>query len=158
LPHLRKESRSFRYHLNRFPGDGPLPRHLVARAGALFDELCDSAPADLLLHGDLHHTNVLRGTRAPWLAIDPFGLVGDPAFDCAPMLYNPDPSRRDDALLALVPARIEQLAEGHDIPADRVLAWGFVMAVLSEVWNAQGDGKVGSRALDVATTLYPRLP
>jgi streptomycin 6-kinase len=158
LPHLRRESTSFRHHLRRFPGDDPLPRHLVTRAGALFDELCDTAPQDLLLHGDLHHDNVLRGTREPWLAIDPFGLVGDPGFDCAPMLYNPDPHRHDEALLALVPSRIEQMADGHQIPIERVVAWGFVMAVLSEVWSVNSDVKEPSRALDVATMLYPRLP
>jgi streptomycin 6-kinase len=158
LPHLRQESTSFRQHLRQFPGDDPLPRHLVSRAGALFDELCGSAPQDLLLHGDLHHDNVLRGTREPWLAIDPFGLVGDPGFDCAPMLYNPDPHRHDEALLALVPSRIEQMADGHQIPIERVVAWGFVMAVLSEVWSVNSDVKEPSRALDVATMLYPRLP
>jgi streptomycin 6-kinase len=158
LPHLRKEAESFRKYLRRFPSDGPLPRHLVTRAAGLFDELCLSTPEDRLLHGDLHHDNVLRATREPWLAIDPFGLVGDPGFDCGPMLYNPNPLDRDPALLALVPARLEQLADGYRLPLDRVMAWGFVMGVLSEVWNTDGDVAVGTRALDVAELLYPRLP
>lgn len=159
LPDLYEaESESFRAHLRRYPGDDPLPRKLVVRAGGLFDELCASAPEHLVLHGDLHHDNVLRADREPWLAIDPFGVVGDPGYDCGAMLYNPDPPRRDDDLLALVPARIEQLADGFGLPIDRVVAWGFVMGVLSEVWTAQGGGTPGSRALDVATMLYPRLP
>jgi len=158
LPDLSRESGSFRAHLRRFPGDDPLPRHLVERAGALFDELCASAPDRQVLHGDLHHDNVLRAQREPWLAIDPFGIVGDPGYDCGALLYNPEPWRREDDLLALVPARIEQLADGFGIPEDRVVAWGFVMGVLSEVWTAQGTGTPGSRALDVATLLYPRLP
>jgi streptomycin 6-kinase len=157
LPDLRAESESFRGHLQRFRGDDPLPRRLVEHAGALFDELCADAPDRLVLHGDLHHDNVLRAGREPWLAIDPFGVVGDPGYDCGAMLYNPDPLRREDDLLALVPARIEQLADGYRMPVDRVLAWGFVMGVLSEVWTAQGGGAPGSRALDVATLLYPRL-
>jgi streptomycin 6-kinase len=157
LPDLREESESFRAHLRRFSGDDPLPRHLVARAGALFDELCASAER-LLLHGDLHHDNVLRARREPWLAIDPSGVVGDPGYDCGAMLYNPEPWRREDDLLALVPARIEQLADGFALPVERVVAWGFVMGVLSEVWTAQGSGTPGGRALDVAMLLYPRLP
>jgi streptomycin 6-kinase len=152
------ESTCFAGYLGRFPGDdGPLPRHLVERAGALFDELCASAPADVVLHGDLHHDNVLRAQREPWLAIDPHGCVGDPGYDCGAMLYNPDPSRREADLLALVPARLEQLADGYDLPVERVVAWGFVMGILSEVWTTEGSGVPGSRALDVATTLYPRL-
>jgi streptomycin 6-kinase len=157
LPDLREEGESFRAHLRRFPGDDPLPRRLVERAGGLFDELCASAPDRLVLHGDLHHDNVLRAQREPWLAIDPFGVVGDPGYDCGAMLYNPEPWRREDDLLRLVPARIEQLSDGFGIPVDRVVAWGFVMGVLSEVWTAQGAGTPGSRAMDVAMMLSPRL-
>jgi streptomycin 6-kinase len=156
LPHLRTEGHAFRDHLARFPGDEPLPRRLVETAAALFDDLCDSA-GDVVLHGDLHHDNVLRGDREPWLAIDPFGRIGDPAFDCGPMLYNPGPDRRSDELLALVPARCEQMADALAIPLERVTAWGFVMAVLSEVWTAQTTAPVGGRPLDVAELLHPRV-
>ena len=31
-----------------------------------------------MLHGDLHHDNVLTADREPWLAIDPHGVLGDP--------------------------------------------------------------------------------
>jgi streptomycin 6-kinase len=157
LPHSRELAASFRAHLSRFPGDDPLPRRLVRRAVDLLDDLCASSPGDVVLHGDLHHDNMLRATREPWLAIDPHGYVGDPAFECGPMLYNPDPPRRDNALLALVPARIEQFADGPATPVERVVAWGFVMGVLSEVWTASSGGAVGTRALDVALLLEPRL-
>jgi streptomycin 6-kinase len=156
LPHLRSESRDFQEHLDRFPGDDPLPRRLVEAAHALFDELCDSAD-DVVLHGDLHHDNILRGDREPWLAIDPHGRIGDAAFDCGPMLYNPGPDHHSDDLLALVPSRCEQMADELAIPLDRVIAWGFVMAVLSEVWTAQSDSPVGGRPLDVARLLHPQL-
>jgi streptomycin 6-kinase len=140
LPHLSHESESFAGYLRRFPGDGPLPRHLVERAAALFDELCASAPAEVVLHGDLHHDNLLRAQREPWLAIDPFGVVGDAGYECGAMLYNPDPPRREDELLALVPGRVEQLADGYGLPVERVVAWGFVQGVLSEVWTTEGSG------------------
>jgi streptomycin 6-kinase len=156
LPELSAERESFHGHLARFPGDDPIPRRLVVRAAGLFDELCASAPDRQVLHGDLHHDNVLRARREPWLAIDPHGVVGDRGYDSGAMLYNPEMDRREDGLLALVPARIEQLADGFGLPVDRVLAWGFVMGVLSEVWTAQG-GTPGSRALDVAMLLEPRL-
>jgi streptomycin 6-kinase len=158
LPDLADQSASFSDHLRDHPGEGPLPRHLVERAGRLFDELCATAPRQVVLHGDLHHENILSATREPWLAIDPHGAVGDPGYDLGALLDNPHPHRRDDALLALVPARLEQLADGLGLPAERVVAWGFVKAVLSEVWTAADGGTPGSRALDVAQWLLPRLP
>jgi streptomycin 6-kinase len=158
LPDLESQGAAFAAHLRAYPGDHPLPRHLVERAAALFDELCASAPARVVLHGDLHHDNVLRAEREPWLAIDPHGVVGDPGYEAGAMVHNPDPDRRDAGLLALVPSRIEQLADGMGLPEERVVAWAFVKAVLSEVWTAEGDGaEVGGRALDVALALMPRL-
>lgn len=158
LPDLATHGRSFAGYLRDHPGDSPLPRHLVERAARLFAELCSSAQRRTVLHGDLHHDNILRATREPWLAIDPHGIVGDPGFDIGALLYNPAPGRRDESLLALVPARIEQLADGLELPVERVVGWGFVMAVLSEVWTVQDGGTAGSRAFDVAMHMLPRLP
>jgi streptomycin 6-kinase len=157
LPELASRNRqSFVEHLARYPGDTPFPRRLVTRAMGLCDELSAGASERVVLHGDLHHDNVLRASRDPWLAIDPHGVVGDPGADIGAMLYNPDIENRDPALLALVPARIEQLADGLGIDVDRVVAWGFVGAVLSEVWTAEEPGPI-TRALDVALSLEPRL-
>ena len=142
--------------MREHPADGPLPRDLVDRAANVFVDLCAGAPR-VLLHGDLHHDNILRSDREGWLAIDPFGVRGDPGFEAGALLYNPDPERHDDTLLGLVPARVEQLADGLGQPVDRIVAWGFVMAVLSEVWTTEGDGVPGGRPLDVAQLLLPRL-
>ncbi len=155
LPHLRDEGQAFGDHLARFPGDDPIARRLVETAAGLFRDLCADQTGDVVLHGDLHHDNGLRDGRGRWLAIDPFGRIGDAGFDCGPMLYNPDPRRRSADLLALVPSRLDQMADALGIPLDRVTAWGFVMGVLSEVWNAEGDTPVGTRALDVAELLHP---
>jgi streptomycin 6-kinase len=141
---------------------GPLSLDLVVRASGLMRELCASATERVVLHGDLHHDNILRATREPWLAIDPHGIVGDPGYEVGALLFNPDPDNRDEALTALVPSRVEQLADELAMPVDRVVAWGFVKAVLSEVWSAEGWASVAdrspiSRAHDVARLLLPRL-
>ncbi|BCJ41541.1 hydroxyurea phosphotransferase [Actinoplanes ianthinogenes] len=158
LPELAARRASFDEHLRRFPGDDPLPRHLVDRAGRMLTELCATATERVVLHGDLHHDNVLTADREPWLAIDPHGAVGDPGYEIGAMLYNPDPRDEDDTVLKLVPSRIEQLADGLGIPIERVVAWGFVQAVLAEVWNAEGDGVGTCRPLRLAHQLLPQLP
>ncbi|MGI5213077.1 aminoglycoside phosphotransferase family protein [Plantactinospora sp. CA-290183] len=162
LPDLLTLAQGFDDHLARFGDGGPLPTDLIVRANGLMRELCASAPERMVLHGDLHHDNILRAEREPWLAIDPHGFVGDPGYEVGALLYNPEPDDRDPALTALVPARVEQLADGLGMPVDRVVAWGFVHAVLSDVWTAEdwtpGDPFPASRALDVAYLLLPRLP
>jgi streptomycin 6-kinase len=163
IPEAVAQARAFDDYRTVHGENGPLPLDLVVRAGGLMRELCASATDRVVLHGDLHHDNILRATREPWLAIDPHGIVGDPGYEVGALLFNPDPDNRDETLTALVPARVEQLADELAMPIDRVLAWGFVKAVLSDVWSAEGWSSVAdrspiSRALDVARLLLPRLP
>jgi streptomycin 6-kinase len=162
LPPALAQAAAFDDYVRVHGRAGPLPVDLVARAGALMRELDASAPRHVVLHGDLHHDNILRATREPWLAIDPHGVVGDPGYELGALLYNPDPDDRDAALSALVPARVEQLADELAMPVERVVGWGFVKAVLSDVWSAQvwtpgATWSPVSRALDVARLLLPRL-
>lgn len=133
---------------------GAVPADLVREAAARMRALCATATRDAVLHGDLHHDNVLRGTRDPWLAIDPHGLVGDPGYEIGSVLFNPHPDDRDPALTALVPARLRLLSAALGEPVDRLAAWGFVKAVLSSVWTADSGGPP-NRALDVARLLHP---
>jgi streptomycin 6-kinase len=163
MPDALAQAEAFDDYLTIHGDSGPLPRDLVVRAGGLMRELCASAAERVVLHGYLHHDNILRATREPWLAIDPHGIVGDPGYEVGALLFNPDPDDRDEALTALVPSRVEQLADELAMPVDRVVAWGFVKAVMSDVWSAEdwcaaaGRSPV-SRALDVARLLLPRLP
>jgi streptomycin 6-kinase len=157
FPNLATQGKAFADRLHARRGDDVLPRRWVQQASGLLGELCASSPVKVLLHGDLHHDNVLQATREPWLALDPHGLVGDPGYETGALLYNPWPERREAELLALVPARIEQLAAGLNIPVERVIAWDFVKAVLSSVWTTQSGTMPHTRALDVAEMLWPRL-
>ena len=55
----------------------------AAIASALMVAPCD----ERLLHGDLHHDNVLSANDG-WCVIDPKGVTGDPAHECAAMLQQ----------------------------------------------------------------------
>jgi streptomycin 6-kinase len=43
-----------------------------------------------MLHGDIHHRNILDFGERRWLAIDPKGLLGDRGFDHSNLFRNPD--------------------------------------------------------------------
>jgi len=102
------------------------------------------------LHGDFHHENLLLGERG-WLAIDPKGLIGDPAYDSANLFYNP--LDRDD--LRLDPVRIGAMASAVAPAVDRepatILRWAFAHACLSASWHTEDDDKdKAARSLAVA--------
>lgn len=59
-------------------------------------ELLDAPQDIVVLHGDIHHSNVLDFGARGWLAIDPKGLHGERGFDYANIFCNPD---RDSAFV-----------------------------------------------------------
>ena len=99
------------------------------RARTLLAEPRDVA----VLHGDIHHGNVLDGGGRGWLAIDPKGLLGEQAFDFVNILRNPD------AVVALTPGRfehqVEVLAAAASVDRRRLLDWTLAFAGLSAAWH-----------------------
>lgn len=97
-----------------------------------------------VLHGDLHHRNVLSasGTRPArsrdgetWLAIDPKGVVGDPAFEPGAFLRNPLPELAAAPHLAQrLARRLDLLAAATGFERDRIAAWGAVGSAISAIW------------------------
>lgn len=156
LPDPWQRGAAFTRYLRHHPGSGPLPRHLVDQARVLLADLCASATERVVLHGVLHHDNVVSADREQWLTIDPHGVVGDPGYDVGKLLSTPDLTSRDDTLMSLLLARVEHLADGVAMPVERVVTWGFVQAMLSEVWTAESGGVI-SRC-EVALALLPGLP
>lgn len=123
----------------------------LGRAARLARALLAERVAPVALHGDLHHDNILSSPRG-WLAIDPKGIWGDPAYEPANAFRNPeglgerlfDPDRLT-GMAAHISRRL-----GH--PADRLLAWAAAHCALSTRWSLQ-DGR------DIAEDLHllPRL-
>jgi streptomycin 6-kinase len=129
-------------------GTGPLPAAFVDRAEKLTAELLASAAEPVLLHGDLHHFNILSAQRQPWLAIDPKGVLGEPAYEVGPLFLNPSPQ----------PARVQarradQLAAELGIDRQRILGWGVARAVLAACWSIEDSGSFWGDAIECAETL-----
>jgi len=61
-----------------------LPAALVRAARSALAVLLADAPPAQVLHGDLHHGNLLRAGLDEWVAIDPHGVIGDPGYDIGP--------------------------------------------------------------------------
>jgi streptomycin 6-kinase len=145
----------FRRLRGRFGGGtGPFPRALVEEAETLFRELLASSAEPVLLHGDLHHGNVLAAARAPWLAIDPKGLVGEPAYEVGALLRNPLPQLFNMSQPVRVSERrIALLSEELGFERARVRGWGLAQAVLAGWWSFEDTGRGGEFGVASAEVL-----
>ena len=134
-------------------GTGPMPSALVERAEALFAELIPSQAEPALLHGDLHHSNVLAARRQPWLAIDPKGVVGESAYDTGALLRNPVELLDTPHPGKVLGRRIDKVAEQLDLDPSRARGWGISQAVLAAYWGWEASGRVWEEALVFAELL-----
>jgi streptomycin 6-kinase len=116
----------------------PIPRALIDEACVLFAEFSASQTGQVVLHGDLHQENILAATRAPWLAIDPKGVIGEPAYETGSLLRNElagvfsasQPARR-------MARRIDQLAAELGFERERIRGWALAQAVLAVWWDVE---------------------
>jgi streptomycin 6-kinase len=130
-------------------------RHRNARYGRLLGaalsaarELLQEGDHTTVLHGDVHHGNVLDFGERGWLAIDPKGLIGNRTFDFANLFLNPDMA------VATRPGRFDRqlavVAEMTGETPDRLRAWIVAYAGLSAAWLLE-DGIEPRLADEVGT-------
>lgn len=120
-------------------GDDQIPKSLVDNGYRVYLDLCRSQSSPRLLHGDLHHYNVLFDSDRGWLAIDPKGVVGEIEYEIGALLRNPYEQPEMFAQPSTVVRRLNLLASKLSLDFSRALAWGFAQAVLSAIWGIE-DG------------------
>src|SRR5690606_2582196 len=115
---------------------------ILVRCAATARELLDD-PRDLcVLHGDLHHGNVLDFGPKGWLAIDPKGLIGERGFDFANIFCNPDlddPTRPVATEPARFARRLEIVTAAAELERERLLRWILAWTGLSAAWFLGAD-------------------
>jgi streptomycin 6-kinase len=120
---------------------------VLRRAATIAEELLATPEQITVLHGHLHHGNVLDFGPRGWLAIDPKGLFGERAFDFANIFCNPD---RD---IATAPGRLACQANvvsgAARLDRSRLLKWIVAWAGLSAAWFI-GEGEDPAPQLAVA--------
>jgi len=135
-------------------GTGPLPERMVELAEITFEELLRTAGEPLLLHGDLHHGNLLAGGREPWIAIDPKGVIGEAEYEACALLTNNLPAYGQS--IDILRNRVNVLASALGLDRARILKWAMSFGVLSAFWCVE-DG-VGDPMPSIARAeLFERL-
>jgi streptomycin 6-kinase len=137
-------------------GAGVIPPDLIDRAISCFRDLARSQGPRRLLHGDLHHHNILSDDRRGWIAIDPKGVIGETAYEIGAALRNPTSDPAVFAVPSIIERRISIVSERLALDPDRVMRWAFAQGVLSAVWRV-ADGRDPRRGLATASAILAML-
>lgn len=116
-----------------------IPESILLKANEMSNMLLATSDTEILLHGDLHHDNILQNGES-WLVIDPKGVIGERAYEVAAFIRNPIP----ELLLIdnpdkIISQRIIHFATYANLDPKRIQDWCFVQAVLSWAWALE-DG------------------
>ncbi|OAF12623.1 streptomycin kinase [Bradyrhizobium centrolobii] len=107
----------------------------------------------VVLHGDIHHDNVLDFGARGWLAIDPKGLLGERGFDFANIFTNPDladPTRPVATEPGCFARRLEIVTEAAKLERQRLLRWILAWTGLSAAWFLGDDDPLATIDLRIA--------
>jgi streptomycin 6-kinase len=117
-----------------------IPAQYLQKARQLRTHLLKNSIKKVLLHGDLHHDNILQNGD-DWIVIDPKGVIGEPTYEVAAFIRNPIPELlTHDNAKNIIHNRIIRFAEILELSSQRILDWCFVQAVLSWVWALEDGG------------------
>jgi streptomycin 6-kinase len=149
-------------HKNYSAGASPSSLFLayLARAEDIFEKFRDYP--DSMLHGDLHHENILTGDQG-WMAIDPKGVIGPEPLECGRFLHNFFQDEMDTLLttddrITILRKRFNLASEMLPYGVEQLAEITFLDATLSTCWslNAGDSGAEGLAILEALTHMMDK--
>jgi streptomycin 6-kinase len=124
----------------------------VWSARQLAQQLSQSRKEEYLLHGDLHHENILQNLNS-WQAIDPKGVIGEPVYEIGAFMCNPDGLLQQPLAKEIILQRVEQFSRLLQFDRQRVKDACYVRIILAACWSVE-DGTDYQSSLRCAELLH----
>ena len=128
-------------------------RKMTAQAYDCCAYLFDKYPERVLLHGDLHHDNMLLRADGSYAMIDPKGVIGPAILDLPRFLLNELFPNMPAEPVSHMKKAIQLICDKCNFPIEDVQKAFFMETVLANMWSVQDDDPADWRELDVATQI-----
>lgn len=117
-----------------------IPNQYLEKARRLRAQLLETSKQAVLLHGDLHHDNMLQYGEQ-WAVIDPKGVMGEPAYEVAAFIRNPIAELLiSNNPMDILRNRIHVFSKILGLDRQRISDGCFVQAVLAWIWALEDGG------------------
>ncbi|NBF11462.1 aminoglycoside phosphotransferase family protein [Pseudomonas sp. Fl4BN1] len=115
---------------------------LFLESQAVAEQLLAAPQDEVVLHGDVHHDNLLDFGQRGWQVIDPKRVRGERGFDFANLICNPQlPSATDPARFT---RQVQIIAKAADLQPRRLVQWVLAFSGLSAAWFLQDQHPPGA--------------
>jgi streptomycin 6-kinase len=116
-----------------------IPSVYLKKARKLKDELLQTSIKQVLLHGDLHHDNIVQNDNG-WLIIDPKGVIGEQAYEVCAFIRNPlQELSSSKHIVNIINNRITHFTNILNLDFMRIKDWCFVQSVLAWIWALENN-------------------
>lgn len=110
---------------------------LTKTAEDICGEICPPISRNWLLHGDLHHDNILQSHQEGWKVIDPHGVVGPPFMESARFIQNHNQGENGDLYFDDLDATVTYFARKLAQPRLLISSALFILHTLSTCWDVE---------------------
>lgn len=125
-------------------------KNRASRALAIARELFEKYPDRVLLHGDLHHDNLLLREDGEYVFVDPKGVVGPRIFDLPRFILNELDTQYQERDVEHIEGVITTLCEKLDYPEEDVKKLFYMETVLANIWHLEDGEDVNEKWMKVA--------
>lgn len=131
---------------------GKIPSSLFSYGRELFHRLLETKE-NVLLHGDLHHDNILSHGKK-YRAIDPHGYVGPQAFEVGACIRNPyDCFPQVRSLEETLTSRLNILYRSLPFSREEIKGWALAYTLIAASWSVQDHAELPIEHLNIATII-----
>lgn len=131
--------------------NGPLDSIYVEGAN-LAERLIKTEQEVRVLHGDIHHENILNSSTRGWLAIDPQCLAGERTYDLSNTFFNLNGFLSMAEAHETIDRRSSIFSRRLKIDKKRILKYAFAYGCLSACWCLE-DGQEEESTLRIARSV-----
>lgn len=125
-------------------------------AAAIAEEMFEKYRERMLLHGDLHHENILRNGSGNYSIIDPKGVVGPSIFDVPRFVLNELDDREDSLRKVHIDMVIETLSRLLKYPTADLYQLLFMEIMLANAWCFEDGEEIEDRDVRFAWEIVKR--
>lgn len=109
---------------------------LFQKAYDMYDDIVAAAEGtERVLHGDIHHFNLIHSDSRGWLAIDPKGIWGPRVYEYANTLCNPYKHQNIVGTINRMDRQAGIIAERAGLDKDILLNFTFLHACQCSAWS-----------------------
>lgn len=125
----------------------------MQKAEVLCRTLWAAHPRRLLLHGDLHHDNILLEESGGYRIIDPKGVIGDPVFELPRFVLNEVGEVLTPGTYERMNTIIISLAELLQVPEIVLRQVFYIETAMAECWNVESSLTPSLEHVELAESL-----